>query len=148
MLKLFLVLVSVQHFSSHRQSSTGSVVVTTTCATSPLSQFTSKTKVFLVPPSLAPGELRKIRTSASVVLLFECGLQRTREDWNWTPQTMIVRVLTVPWYRASIDEVFADCALPTPPGPPPLWGPGSIPNSWADVCGFSQASWLPALLES
>ena len=28
-------------------------------------------------------------------------------------------------------------ALPTPPGPPPLWGPGSNPNNWADVCGFS-----------
>ena len=24
----------------------------------------------------------------------------------------------------------------TPPGPTPLWGPGSIPNNWADVCGF------------
>ena len=36
----------------------------------------------------------------------------------------------------TIDEDFADCALPTPPGPPPLWGPGSIPNNWADVCGF------------
>ena len=31
-------------FSSHGQSSTGSVAVTTTCATSPLSQITSKTK--------------------------------------------------------------------------------------------------------
>ena len=31
-------------FSRHRQSSTGSVVVTATCATSPLSQITSKTK--------------------------------------------------------------------------------------------------------
>ena len=63
-------------FSSHRQSSTGSVVVTTTCTTSPLFQVTSKTKksVFKVSPSLAPGELRKIRTSASVVLLFECAL--------------------------------------------------------------------------
>ena len=37
---------------------------------------------------------------------------------------------------SAIDEVFADCALLTPPGPPPLWGPGSIPNNWADVCGF------------
>ena len=37
---------------------------------------------------------------------------------------------------SSIDEAFADCALPTAPGPTPLWGPGSIPNSWADVCGF------------
>ena len=31
-------------FSSHRQSGTGSVVVFATCATSPLSQITSKTK--------------------------------------------------------------------------------------------------------
>ena len=47
---------------------------------------------------------------------------------------------------STIDEVFSDGALPTPPGPPPLWGPGSIPNNWADVCGFlkppgSQRSW-------
>ena len=32
-------------------------------------------------------------------------------------------------------EEFSDCALPTPPGPTPLWGPRSIPNNWADVCG-------------
>ena len=37
---------------------------------------------------------------------------------------------------STIDEAFGDCALPTPPGPTPLWGPGSIPNNWADVCGF------------
>ena len=37
---------------------------------------------------------------------------------------------------STIDEVFSDCALPTPPGPTPLWGSGSIPNNWADVCGF------------
>ena len=37
---------------------------------------------------------------------------------------------------STIDEASADCALPTPPGPTPLWGPGSIPNNWADVCGF------------
>ena len=37
---------------------------------------------------------------------------------------------------STIDEVFSDCALPKPLGPPPLWGPGSIPNNWADVCGF------------
>ena len=37
---------------------------------------------------------------------------------------------------STIDEAFADCALPTPPGPTLLWGPGSIPNNWADVCGF------------
>ena len=37
---------------------------------------------------------------------------------------------------SSIDEAFADCALLTPPGFPPLWCPRSIPNNWADVCGF------------
>ena len=37
---------------------------------------------------------------------------------------------------STIDEVFSDCALPTPPGTTPLWRPGSIPNNWADVCGF------------
>ena len=36
----------------------------------------------------------------------------------------------------TIEEAFADCALPTPPGPTALWRPGSIPNNWADVCGF------------
>ena len=35
---------------------------------------------------------------------------------------------------STIDEAFTDCALP--PGPTPLWGPGSIPNNWAKVCGF------------
>ena len=47
---------------------------------------------------------------------------------------------------STIDEVFSDCALPTPPGAIPLWGPGSIPNKWADVW-FSLASWLPAIPE-
>ena len=37
---------------------------------------------------------------------------------------------------STIDEVFSDCALPTPPATPQLWGPGSIPHNWADVCGF------------
>ena len=37
---------------------------------------------------------------------------------------------------STIDEAFADCALPTPPGTTPLWRPGSIPTKWADVCGF------------
>ena len=37
---------------------------------------------------------------------------------------------------STTDEVFSDCALPTPPGPSPFWGPRSIPNNWADVCGF------------
>ena len=37
---------------------------------------------------------------------------------------------------STIDEAFADCALPTSPGPTSLWRPGSIPNNLADVCGF------------
>ena len=37
---------------------------------------------------------------------------------------------------STIDEAFMDSILPTPPGPTPLWGPGSIPDNWADVCGF------------
>ena len=37
---------------------------------------------------------------------------------------------------STIDEAFTDCPLPTPPGPTPLWRPGSIPDNWADVCGF------------
>ena len=48
---------------------------------------------------------------------------------------------------STIDEAFADCALPTPPGPTPLWGPGSIPNNWADVCGFLNHTRLSALQE-
>ena len=39
-------------------------------------------------------------------------------------------------YISTIEEAFADCALPTPPGPKPLLGPVSIPGNWADVCGF------------
>ena len=37
---------------------------------------------------------------------------------------------------STIEEVFAECALPMPPGPTPLWAPGSIPGNWADVFGF------------
>ena len=37
---------------------------------------------------------------------------------------------------STIEEAFADCALPMPPSPTPLWRPGSIPGNWADVCGF------------
>ena len=41
---------------------------------------------------------------------------------------------------STIDEAFTDCASPAPPGPTPLWnGPGSIPDNWADVCGFLKA---------
>ena len=37
---------------------------------------------------------------------------------------------------STIDEAFRDSILPTPLGPTPLWGLGSIPDIWADVCGF------------
>ena len=37
---------------------------------------------------------------------------------------------------STIDEVFSDCAFFTPLVSPPLWGPETIPNNWADVCVF------------
>ena len=37
---------------------------------------------------------------------------------------------------STIDEASMDSILPTPPGPTPQWVPGSIPDNWADVCGF------------
>ena len=37
---------------------------------------------------------------------------------------------------STIEEAFADCTLPMPPGPTPLRGPGSILGNWAEVCGF------------
>ena len=47
---------------------------------------------------------------------------------------------------STIDEAFLDRILLAPPGPTPLWGPGSIPDNGADVCGFlkppgCQRSW-------
>ena len=36
---------------------------------------------------------------------------------------------------STLDEAFTDCTFPTPPGRTPLWGPGSIPDMWADDCG-------------
>ena len=35
---------------------------------------------------------------------------------------------------STIEEAFADCALPTPPGPTPLWGPGSITKATGLTC--------------
>ena len=52
---------------------------------------------------------------------FTCLLSSSRSQWS--------KIL-------FCFNVFADCVLPTPPGPTPLWGPGSIPNDWEDVCGF------------
>ena len=47
---------------------------------------------------------------------------------------------------STIDEAFTDCALPSPPGPPPLWGLGSIFN-----CGrrlwISQTTGFRSILE-
>ena len=37
---------------------------------------------------------------------------------------------------STIDEAIPDSALLTPSGPTSLWGPSSIPNNWAAVCGF------------
>ena len=49
---------------------------------------------------------------------------------------------------STIDEAFTDCALPTPPGSTPLWGPGSIPDNWADLCGFLKPPCSDKFLES
>ena len=35
-----------------------------------------------------------------------------------------------------IEEPFVDCDLLLPPGSTPLWGPGAVPGTWSDVCGF------------
>ena len=40
----------------------------------------------------------------------------------------------------TIDEAFTDCALPTPPGPTPLWGPGSIPDKLGRRLRISQTT--------
>ena len=37
---------------------------------------------------------------------------------------------------STIDEAFTDSTLSTTPGPTLLWGPGSLPNLRAGVCGF------------
>ena len=37
---------------------------------------------------------------------------------------------------STIDEALTDSTLPTSQGRTPLWRPGSIPDMWADVCGF------------
>ena len=39
---------------------------------------------------------------------------------------------------AQLGVVAAATISVTPPGPTPLWGPRSIPNSWADVCGIQR----------
>ena len=37
---------------------------------------------------------------------------------------------------STLDDAFTDSASLTPPGRTPLWGLGSIPDKWADGCGF------------
>ena len=37
---------------------------------------------------------------------------------------------------STIEEAFADCALPMPPGSTLFWGLGAVPGKWADVGGF------------
>ena len=37
----------------------------------------------------------------------------------------------------ELEIAFSDCALPTPPGPTPWCGPGSIPNNWQTSVDFS-----------
>ena len=41
---------------------------------------------------------------------------------------------------STIDEAFTDCALPTPPGPTPLWEPGSMLDNWAGRLRLSQTT--------
>ena len=36
---------------------------------------------------------------------------------------------------STIEDAFADSALPMPPGPTPLCGLGAVPRKWADVGG-------------
>ena len=48
---------------------------------------------------------------------------------------------------STIEEAFSDCALPTPQGLPPRWGPGSIPNLGRRLW-ISQTTWLSTILES
>ena len=72
---------------------------------------------------------KKVILTIRAVML-EGGVDLVADDFNG-----------VAWGRDNsnnlsiIEEAFAHCALPMPPGPPPLWGSGSIPGNWADVCG-------------
>ena len=48
-------------------------------------------------------------------------------------QLGVVAAVTI---SVPLMRLFVDCVLLVPLGPAPMMGPGSIPNSWADVCGF------------
>ena len=45
-------------------------------------------------------------------------------------------------------DLVAGCALPTPPGPAPLWEPGSIPGCWADVLRVPDTARVRPAMES
>ena len=49
---------------------------------------------------------------------------------------------------SSIDEAFADCALPTPPGPNPFVGSWIHSEQLGGRLWFSQASRFSGILES
>ena len=55
-------------------------------------------------------------------------LRQQGDGVNW--------LILLPHSISTIDEVFSDCALPSPLGPTPWWRRESISNIWADVCGF------------
>ena len=72
-------------FSSHRQSSTGSVVVTTTCATSPLSQITFETQmeVIVTVPWHKNKDYTNIDGEPHKGGLVMIGIKTTRQSWIW-----------------------------------------------------------------
>ena len=79
---------------------------------------------------LKRGTGKKLSLTISAVLLDE-NVDLVAGDldgavWRWDNRNNI----------STIEEAFADCALPMPPGPTPMWGPESIPGNWAEVCGF------------
>ena len=49
---------------------------------------------------------------------------------------------------SSIEEAFADCALPPPPGPPHLCGTWIHPGQLGRCLWFSEATWFQEILES
>ena len=57
-------------------------------------------------------------------------------------------VLAAETISVLLTKPFTDYALPTPPGPTLLWGPGSIPDNLAEVCGFLKPPGSDRFLES
>ena len=117
------------------------------CRRSPVSGQSERTEVLYSALSLSSHQqhLRQKKGIAKNLILTLLAIMNSQEvelvagDFNGTA-----------WrYRSNlstIDEACTDSTLPTPPGRTPLWGPGSIPDMWADVCGFlkpprSQCIW-------